>query len=613
MKKLKGVILGLALLCASATFVGCNKEQKVVDFSIDTSGIETQLEYNEALDLSNIALKYKLEDGTEKEISSDSAELYVDMGGFNKAVSGKYTISYVYKGFKQSFDVTVGNAKVVNFRIDRSDIPSKVNYGENVDFSKLKAYAIREDGSEVLLDASEYTYDASHFNNKLRGFYTIQVLYGDYYEDYYSIELVAKTTGIELDFRYFPTEIEWGGVLDLRDLDVYLLYEDEGRLLLGPAEMMDVLDFDFGTFDSSVAGEHTITVTHKENAEFTKSFTITVAQPKKVGLTLDRSEIPEKVKFGAEVDFTKLKVYELYEDGSKELLEEGYSVDTSAFKNDMGGTYTIRVNYGEYREVVFFVEVEVEVVGIVVDIKNLTTVYDWGQDYSLEGLIIYTEFEDLTRKTISYADFLITIDDDGYDKTKAGVYTFTLMYNNDPTMIATFNIRVSDPLVVGFEVDTTNFYPYSEINEELNLDRLVVYMVREDGSKFSLQPTEYIVNTQEFNKCVEGDYTIYVSYKHYEVQSFVVTVKKLVTSLVALNSLEVALGGEVDLSQLSVKAIVNEDSYYTLSGDSDRLIIDLTNVSTNVVGEQTITITYKNNPEITTTFVLNVVDTSVNE
>lgn len=609
MKKVKGIILSIALLGATASLLtGCGDSEKVIDFSLDTTNVDTQLEYNETLDLTNIVLKAKYEDGREIIIENDDSELYVDMGGFNKTISGKYTISYIYKGLKECFDVTVDKAEIVNFRIDRSEIPTHIEYGNEVDWSKLKAYAIRENGSETLLDPSEYVIKNSHFNKMSRGVYTFQVLYDEYYEDYFSVTVVADITDLKVDTTSFNSTIEWGKTLDLRNVYIYLEYEDGSEGYLEPAEVLRDVTYDYGDFDNRVAGEYTITAQYKDRADLTKTFTVTVAEPKSIGFEIDRSDVPEVVEYDTSVDFTKVKVYELFEDGSKVLLTSGYEIDSSNFNKRVSGVYEIKVLYNSYPYINLNVRVTAEVARLFNDIEELVTEYDWGQDYDLDGLVVIAELQDGKRFEISYADPLITIDNGGYDKNKAGVYVFTLTYNNDTNIQTKFSVNVKSPKEVNFETDRSQIPQVIEYGSDWDSTKLRVYSLKEDGSKSLIQPADYIVTSSGFDKNVEGVYTIYVKYKLYTQQSFNIEVKKLVTELQALNELNVAWGEEVDLSDLFVKVIRTESDYDTLLGTSDRLVIDLEELITNVAGKHNVTISYKNDPSITTTFVLNVAE-----
>lgn len=609
MKKIKGVILGITLLgAASSLLTGCGDSEKVVDFLVDTNSVDTQLEYNETLDLSNIVLKAKYEDGREVIIENDDSELYVDMGGFNKTISGKYTISYIYKGLKESFDVTVDKAEIVNFRIDRSEIPTEINYGEDIDWSKLKAYAIRENGSETLLDPSEYIIKNSHFNKMSRGVYTFQVLYDEYYEDYFSVTVVADITDLTIDTSSFNSTVEWGKTLDLRSVYIYLEYEDGSDGYLEPAEVLRDVTYVYGDFDNRVAGEYTITAQYKDRVDLRKSFTITVASPKSTGFEIDRSEIPEVVEYDTSVDFTKLKVYELFEDGSRVPITSGYEIDSSNFNNRISGIYEIKVLYGSYPYINLNVKVTAEVTRLFTIVEDLVTDYEWGQDYNLDGLVVITELQDGKRLEISYADSLITIDNGGYDKNKAGVYVFTLTYNNDTNIQARFSVNVKEPKEVGFEIDKSQLPQIHEYGAGWDSSKLKVYSVKEDGSKSLIQSADYIVTAPDFDKNVEGVYTIYVKYKLYTQQSFKVEVKKLVTAIQALNEVDVAWGEEVDLSDLFVKVIRSESDFDTLLGTSDRLVINLEQSITSVAGKHNVTISYKNDPSITTTFVLNVAE-----
>lgn len=609
MRKIKGVILGGLLLGLTfTTLTACKEESKVVDFTLNAENVETLLDYNEELDLSSLLLKAEYSDGSIKNIPIDDAELFVDMGGFNKAIPGKYTIRYTYSSIEKSFVVTVGKPEVVGFKIDRGSIPEEVEYGTEIDWTKLDAYAINEDGSMRKLEQSEYTLKSDSYNAYSRGYYTIQVIYQEIYEEFFSVTVNADVIKIFADTTRMETSIEWGGSLDFRRLDVYTVCQgDSISSIMGASEKSEHLTFDYGGYNNKVAGEYTITVKYDNSDSILDSFVVTVAAPKPTGFVIDRSSIPQEVKYNTDVNFNNVKVYETYQDGSQVLLTSGYTIDSSSYNKLKGGNYGIVVSCKDYTSSRFYIRVYCEVVRLFADVENMTDTFDWGQDYSLIGLKLEVEYEDNTRSEISYQNPLISIDDGGYDREVSGLYTFTAKYNNNDEITTTFSIVVSPAREIGFEFDITDVPQVIEIGEELDLTNLKVYALKEDGSSTPVDINECEVNTSEYNKAVVGEYTIYVRYGNYTAQNFKVEVKKLVTELVVENSLEVAWGdNEIDLSSLSVKIIRSESGFDVVSGDSERLIVDLSQVDTTVSGDNTVTVKYKNDETIVTTFTLKV-------
>lgn len=610
MKKLKGFLLGVACMCATAPLIGCNEAKEVSGFTLDESQVETVLDYGEQLDLSKLILSVNYEDGSVKQIDRGDAELYIDMGGFNKNLAGNYTISYTYKGYKDSFVVTVNPAKTVNFRIDRTLIPREVEYGQSVNWDLLKAYLVREDGSERLLDKSEYSVDSDSFNSLIKGVHIIQILYGEY-EEYVSVNVVADIVDIELDRSNLPEVIDWGGKYDMRDLSVYVKYEDNQKTMVGPLDKVNYVSYDFGTFTNKTEGEHTITVIY-DNGEvrFTKTFGVEVRAPKATGFRVDRSLVDEMVRYNTEVDFSLVKVYETYEDGSEVLLNSSdYTINSSSFDKKHSGAYEIKVDCKEYDEKIFYVTVYAEVVGLVADIKDVTTTFDWGVDYSLEGIVLELRLEDGTSQTISYVDPLISVDDGGYDKTVQNSYKITLTYNNNSSISTSYYVSVSAPAETGFVVDVTGMRKRFEINEPLNLSGLAVKATYEDGSTKTLSDIEYVVNDDEFNSSVEGEYTIYVRYSSYTQQGFVVKVQKMLESLSVAEGLTVAYGGEVDLSLVTIVAnCINPEKTLYHPANSEWFIVDVSHVDTLVPGDVEVTVKYIYDQTITATFTITVLE-----
>ena len=187
-KTSKIVLLAMAALLA-LTLAGC--QRPVAELKLDTSAVKTELAFNEDLDLSGLIVTAVYEDGTEAVVPA--SDYTVDQGGFQKDKAGTYTITVTAHEKQASFQVTVAEfvRAETGFRVDRSSVLNVYGYGSDVDFSGVQVYAVFNDGSEELLEASAYDLDDSAFKNDEVGTYTITVTYKDYAPQTFTVQIVA--------------------------------------------------------------------------------------------------------------------------------------------------------------------------------------------------------------------------------------------------------------------------------------------------------------------------------------------------------------------------------------------------------------------------------------
>ncbi len=197
-KTSKIVLLAMAALLAM-TLAGC--QRPVAELKLDTSAVKTELAFNEDLDLSGLIVTAVYEDGTEAVVPA--SDYTVDQGGFRKDQAGTYTITVTAHEKQASFQVTVAEfvRAETGFRVDRSSVLNVYGYGSDVDFSGVQVYAVFNDGSEELLEASAYDLDDSAFKNDEVGTYTITVTYKDYAPQTFTVQIVeaGDSSGVIYD------------------------------------------------------------------------------------------------------------------------------------------------------------------------------------------------------------------------------------------------------------------------------------------------------------------------------------------------------------------------------------------------------------------------------
>ena len=118
-----------------------------------------------------------------------------------------------------------------------------------------------------------------------------------------------------------------------------------------------------------------------------------------------------------------------------------------------------------------------------------------------------------------------------YSATTSGDYTVTIAYKNYATQ--TFTITVNQPTENGFEVDTSELDLSVDYGTDLDLTGLIVEATYAESAMnntaLSLKTVDedgYEIDNGGYDKNQPNTYTITVSYKEYEDQTFEIIVEQ---------------------------------------------------------------------------------------
>ena len=224
------------------------------------------------------------------------------------------------------------------------------------------------------------------------------------------------------------TEYEIDDELDLTGLVVTAHYSDGSEAA--------VEDYEVSGFDSSTAGEKTITVTYQDK---TAAFTVNVKEAAPV-VTLESITVsgPNKTeyKIGEKLDLTGLVVTAHYSTGD-EATVTGYEV--SGFDSSTAGEKTITVTY-QGKTAAFKVTVK-ETEKPVVTLESITisgpnkTEYKIGDKLDLTGLVVIAHYSDGSYQEVT--DYEVS----GFDSAAAGEKTVTVTYQGETV---SFKITVKE-------------------------------------------------------------------------------------------------------------------------------------------------------------------------
>ncbi len=225
------------------------------------------------------------------------------------------------------------NVKVLMLiSISVEEMPAKTVYytGEALDAAGLK---IKLDYSDASSEIITEGFELSGFDSSTEGEKIITVTYGGKTAEFKVTVINNEIISLAIVNQPEKTVYYIGEELDTTGLQLKAEYEDGTKEELTEG-------FELSGFDSSTAGEKTVTVTYQGK---TAQFNVTIKENGIVSLAVVQQ--PEKTLYyvDEELDLTGLKLEAEYEDGSKETLTEGFEI--SGFDTKTEGEQSISVTY----------------------------------------------------------------------------------------------------------------------------------------------------------------------------------------------------------------------------------------------------------------------------
>ena len=173
-------------------------------------------------------------------------------------------------GILQALSIGI-NYEFTATQITVSGQTTSILIGEDYDNSGLTVTAQDASGSQITLSADQYTVDTSEVNFEEAGTYTVTVRYGDLTATYDLTVSLPAVTGITASTT--KTTYTVGEELDLSAITVTAMRGESEENVTVTADMIS-------GFDSSEAGEITITVTYEGQ---TDTITLTIEEAETTG------------------------------------------------------------------------------------------------------------------------------------------------------------------------------------------------------------------------------------------------------------------------------------------------------------------------------------------
>lgn len=303
----------------------------------DMSGIElaslpekTKYVQGDVLDLTGLEVTAVYTDGTVRTLAADEYKV----SGYDPEKAGEQEITVKVtdgeKEFTAVFQVTVEEKAVEEKELVEIKItpPAKTEYrqGEELDLTGLVVTGIYADGTEKVLDPTEY--EVGGYDPDKVGPQMVRVTSG-IRENYFQVTVAPEEQATLAEIQITPpdkTEYGWNEELDLTGLEVIATYTD------GTTRILRADEYEVSGYDPTIAGEQEITVKMTDGEKEIIAVFQVIVEEKVIedGVLVEIKITPPaktEYKQGEELDLTGFRVIGIFEDGSERELEKGeYSI-----------------------------------------------------------------------------------------------------------------------------------------------------------------------------------------------------------------------------------------------------------------------------------------------
>ena len=235
-------------------------------------------------------------------------------------------------------------------------------------------------------------------------------------------------------------------------------------------------------------------LTQGASTETAGKMTVVILSPDKSLDSIAVTTLPTKTTYNINETFdpTGLVITATYTDNSTAVIP---STDYTLSTPDMStsGVKTITVTYTEgdiTATTTFNITVTAALTGIEITNYPYTTVYAIGDTVDLTGLEVSAIYSDSSTEILSSSDYTVSTP----DMTSTGVKTLTITYD---TFTTTFDITVYTNVVSSITLDTTNAQTTFTIHQPFSYTGLVVTAVYTDGT--SAVTTDFSVSNVNTN------------------------------------------------------------------------------------------------------------------
>lgn len=193
-----------------------------------------------------------------------------------------------------------------------------------------------------------------------------------------------------------------------------------GTFSSGEAKALEPSEYVLTGFDSSTAGEKTVTVTLKADAAKTAEFKVTVKASQLQNLEITRKPAKTQYYIGDKLDLAGMVISAQYSDTKQRLQPGEYAVDEKSFNTATPGQKTVSIAFkGKTAQVLLNVKAR-EAVRIEVTKLPKTTYYT-GEAFDAAGIEVSRVYDNGDREVFAATGY--TLDSAGFSSAAPGTCT----------------------------------------------------------------------------------------------------------------------------------------------------------------------------------------------
>ncbi|WP_051556591.1 bacterial Ig-like domain-containing protein [Alkalihalobacterium bogoriense] len=350
----------------------------------------------------------------------------------------------------RDFDIVIDRREVNELQIDTSQMKTEYLVGEQLDMSNVVVKAIFSDGTEQVLQDSDYI--VTGFDNSTPGTNTITLHYQGATATI-DLKIIALTL-TELSISFYPAKTNYyiGDSFRTEGLTIIGKYENGYKEELSNADYVLTIDGEgVEQYTFSEPGRKTVTVTAKEASHIQTTFSIVVIDAELTSVTI--KQLPQKTVYFLEedIDLAGLRMYATYSNGNEvRLLPDEYEVaplDTSFI-----GEKDVEISHKGITTSFSVIVKEKELIGLEIT-EYPTTTYTIGESFNSTGLEVSKVYDN--GETEVYPKEQYRVDSSRFDSSKKGTYDIVIV-PTDPAIQA-ISLFVTVREVVDYEWNSIVF------------------------------------------------------------------------------------------------------------------------------------------------------------
>ena len=536
---------------------------------------------------------YKSQDNGDPILIAQTSKPTFTIENVTKEDAGKYFVIYritndVYRNtFITPYKTVTVKEPLALDHLEVTSTKTKYVIGQDFDPENLDITAYYNDDSSKKLNYNDVT--ITGFDSSSLGEKTITVTYK---EDNKTVSTTFKIEIIEKEVKDIvltpPTKVKYveGQSLDLTGGKVIVSYNDD------TSEEIDLTSDMISGYDKDHLGKQTIIVTYQG-----KTATFEVEVIKKEATKIELVTLPDKVEYirGQKLDPDGARIKVTYNDGDTKLIDVTEKM-CSGFDSSLLGQKIVTITY-ENKTTTFEVNIIERVITSIKVDGIVKTKYVEGQSLDLTGGKVIVSYNDDTSEEIDLTSDMIS----GYDKDHLGKQTIIVTYQGKT---ATFEVEVIKKEATKIELVTLPDKVEYIRGQKLDPDGARIKVTYNDGDTKLIDVTEKMCSG--FDSSSLGQKTVTITYENKTVSFTVNVVERILTLITTDGAIktEYIEGQPLDISNLKVIALYNDGTSEVIDASMDMI----SGYDANVIGKQTITVTYKGK---TTTFEINVKAKSV--